>query len=67
MPTCSHRNIPHEAQTHMCSLPRRHNVGFKCTLYGYPARKAGVVVLTNGDDGNLPEDIAKAVIRTYGG
>ncbi|MDA0739456.1 MAG: hypothetical protein O2999_08630 [Nitrospirae bacterium] len=42
------------------------NHGFKCTLYGYPAQKAGVVLLTHGDDGNLPEGIAKAVIRTCG-
>lgn len=42
------------------------NYGFKCTLYGYPQQRAGVVVLTNGDDGQLPEDVASAVIRTYG-
>jgi CubicO group peptidase (beta-lactamase class C family) len=42
------------------------NAGFSCEFKGYPKKKAGFAVLTNGDDGTLHGEIAAALIRTYG-
>ncbi len=45
------------------------NSGFKALFYGYPNRRAGVVVMTNGEstDGTaLRHAIANAVVRAYG-
>ena len=44
------------------------NTGFRCVLFGFPASNAGVVVMTNGQNGGTAfrEEIAQAVIQTYG-
>ena len=43
------------------------NAGFKCLFKGYPKRKAGYVIMTNGDAGDmLYPEIAAALVRTYG-
>jgi CubicO group peptidase (beta-lactamase class C family) len=43
------------------------NAGFRCVFKGYPKKKAGYVVLTNGDAGDtLHGEIAAALVRTYG-
>jgi CubicO group peptidase (beta-lactamase class C family) len=42
------------------------NAGFTCQFKGYPKKKCGFAVLTNGDDGALHDEIAQALIRTYG-
>lgn len=43
------------------------NVGFKCLFQGFPKKKAGYVILTNGDGGDeLYPEIQAALIRTYG-
>lgn len=43
------------------------NAGFRCLLKGFPNRRAGVVVMTNGDSGDsLHNEIAQAIIRAYG-
>ncbi len=42
------------------------NRGFRCTLIGYPRRRAGVVVMTNGSDDAFPGDVAAAIQRAFG-
>ncbi|MET0207678.1 MAG: serine hydrolase domain-containing protein [Burkholderiaceae bacterium] len=42
------------------------NAGFSCQFKGYPKQKAGFAVLTNGESGELHDEIAQALIRTYG-
>ena len=43
------------------------NAGFRCLFKGYPKKKAGYVILTNGDGGDeLYPEIAAALVRTYG-
>jgi CubicO group peptidase (beta-lactamase class C family) len=42
------------------------NRGFTCQFKGYPQQRAGFVVLTNGEAGELHQEIAEALIRTYG-
>ena len=43
------------------------NRGFQCQFRGYPQKKAGYAILTNGDQGGtLHTEIAQALIRTYG-
>lgn len=43
------------------------NAGFKCVFKGYPNKKAGYVVLTNGDGGDkLYPEVAAALTRTFG-
>lgn len=42
------------------------NRGFTCQFKGYPQQKAGFAILTNSDTGALHEEIAQALIRTYG-
>ena len=43
------------------------NRGFKCTFKGFPKKKAGYVIMTNGDlGGDLQGEIAAAIVRTYG-
>ena len=43
------------------------NRGFKCTFKGFPKKKAGYAIMTNGDQGgDLQGEIAAAIVRTYG-
>ena len=43
------------------------NAGFKCQFKGYPKKKAGFAIMTNGDAGaDLYNEITAALIRTYG-
>ncbi len=43
------------------------NAGFRCLFKGYPKKKAGYVILTNGDGGDeLYPELAAALVRTYG-
>ena len=43
------------------------NRGFKCTFKGFPKKKAGYVIMTNGDQGGAFQgEIAAAIVRTYG-
>lgn len=42
------------------------NAGFTCQFKGFPKRRGGYVVLTNGDQGALHEEIAQALERSYG-
>jgi CubicO group peptidase (beta-lactamase class C family) len=43
------------------------NAGFRCVFKGYPKKKAGYVILTNGDGGDeLYPEIQAALTRTYG-
>ena len=43
------------------------NAGFTCVFKGYPKRKAGYVILTNSDAGDLLYgEVAAALVRTYG-
>lgn len=42
------------------------NAGFTCQFKGYPKKKAGFAVLTNGDESELHGEIATALIRSYG-
>jgi CubicO group peptidase (beta-lactamase class C family) len=43
------------------------NAGFRCQFKGYPKKKAGFVIMTNGDAGDsLYNEITAALIRTYG-
>lgn len=42
------------------------NYGFRCQFKGYPGKKAGFAIMTNGDQGDtLHGEIAAALIRTY--
>jgi CubicO group peptidase (beta-lactamase class C family) len=43
------------------------NRGFRCTFKGFPKKKAGYAIMTNGDNGgDLQGEIAAAIVRTYG-
>ena len=43
------------------------NAGFKSVFKGYPNRKAGVAILTNGDSGDtLYGELLNAIIDHYG-
>ncbi|MBL8484435.1 MAG: serine hydrolase, partial [Rhodocyclaceae bacterium] len=43
------------------------NYGFRALLKGYPNRRAGVVVMTNGEQGDkLHDEIVRAVETRYG-
>lgn len=43
------------------------NRGFKCSFKGFPKKKAGYAIMTNGDlGGDLQGEIAAAIVRTYG-
>jgi len=43
------------------------NVGFKCQFKGYPKKKAGFAIMTNGDAGtDLYNEITAALLRAYG-
>ena len=43
------------------------NRGFKCLLKGFPNRRAGVVVMTNGEKGDsLHNEVVQAVETAYG-
>lgn len=42
------------------------NRSFTCQFKGYPQQRAGCVELTNGNAGELHQEIAAALIRTYG-
>lgn len=43
------------------------NRGFKCGFWGYPNHKAGIVVMSNGDQGgDLQKEIRDAAARVYG-
>jgi CubicO group peptidase (beta-lactamase class C family) len=42
------------------------NAGFRCQFKGYPKKRAGFAIMTNGDSGgDLYDEIAAALIRTY--
>jgi CubicO group peptidase (beta-lactamase class C family) len=43
------------------------NAGFKCLFQGFPQKRAGYVILTNGDGGDeLYPEIQTALIRSFG-
>jgi hypothetical protein len=43
------------------------NVGFRAIFKGYPGKKAGFAILTNGNGGDsLYRKVMAALIRTYG-
>lgn len=43
------------------------NAGFRCMFKGYPGKKAGFVILTNGDAGDsLYGEVVSALVKAYG-
>jgi hypothetical protein len=42
------------------------NLGYRCELWGYPTLKKGFVVMTNGDDIGLKNEVVQAIKSVYG-